>query len=78
LWNGDEGFGVERWLFWKQRLRVVGGLRRRWFAGRMVDAVVGCAGQAVEAMRDVEQGYWSAVDGMSGLFERDNVSSLVW
>lgn len=52
LWDGDEGFEVERWVFWKQRFGVVVGLGRREFAGRVVDDVVRCARQAVKAMCD--------------------------
>lgn len=76
MWDGDEGFGVERWVFWKQRFGVVEGLGRRGFAGRVVDDVVRCARQAVKAMRDVEQEVGVALDGMSVLFESDAMASL--
>ena len=65
MWTGDEGFSVERWVFWKQRFGVVGGLGRR-FAGRVVDDVVGWARRASQAMRDVEREDGFAVDGISG------------
>lgn len=76
-WGGDEGFSVERWVFWKQRFEVVGGLGRRGFAGRVIDDVVGWARRAGMAMREVEQGDGFAVDGILRLYERDDVSSLV-
>ncbi|KEQ74221.1 hypothetical protein M436DRAFT_71682 [Aureobasidium namibiae CBS 147.97] len=77
LWSGDEGFSVERWVFWKHRFGVVVGLGRRGFASRVVDDVVGCARRAGKVMREVEQEDGFAVDGVLGLFGRDDVSSLV-
>jgi hypothetical protein len=76
LWDGHGGFGIERWEFWKQRFEVVGGLKRRGFAGRVVDDVVRCARQAVMVMQRVEQEDGFALDGILGLFERDEMSSL--
>lgn len=77
LWDGDEGFSVQRWVFWKQRFEGVEGLGRRGFAGRVIDDVVGRARQAIKVMRDVEQEEGLALDGISCLFERHDVPSLV-
>lgn len=77
MWTGDEGFSVERWVVWKQRFGVVEGLGRRGFAGRVVDDVVECARRAGKAMLEVEREDGFAVDGILGLFERDDISSLV-
>jgi antirestriction protein ArdC len=68
LWSGDEGFSVERWMFWKQRFEVVGGLRRRGFAGRVVDDIVRYARQAVRTMGSIEQEDGYALDDISSLF----------
>jgi hypothetical protein len=74
LWDGDGGFGVERWEFWKQKFEEMGGLKRRGFAGRVVDDVVRCARQAVMVTQRVEQEDAFALDGILGLFERDDTS----
>jgi hypothetical protein len=74
LWSGDDGFSVERWIFWKQRFEVVEGLRRRGFAGRVVNDVVRCSRLAVKTMVRVEQEDGSALDGMSVLFKHDDAS----
>jgi hypothetical protein len=68
LWSGDEGFGIERWMFWKQKFEVIGGLGRRGFAGRVVDDIVRCARQAVMTMEAVEQGDGFTLDDISSLF----------
>ena len=75
LWNGDEGFSVERWMFWKQRFEVVGELGRKGFAGRVVDGVIGSARQAGEMMQRVEHEDGSALGVTSRLFERDDTAS---
>jgi hypothetical protein len=75
LWTGDEGFSVERWTHWKQRFGDVGGLKRRGFAGRVVDDVVRCARQAMKTMSGVEQEDGFALDGILGLFDCDGTSS---
>jgi hypothetical protein len=75
LWTGDEGFSVERWMHWKQRFGDVSGLKRRGFAGRVVDDVVRCARLAVKMMCRVEQDEGFALDDISGLFERNDTSS---
>ncbi|KAI4855958.1 hypothetical protein E4T45_02591 [Aureobasidium sp. EXF-8846] len=72
LWKGDDGFGIERWMFWKQRFEVIGGLRRRGFAGRVVDDIVRCSRLAVKTMARVEQGDSYALDAMSVLFKHDD------
>lgn len=75
LWSGDDGFSVERWMFWKQRFEVVGGLRRRGFAGRVVDDIVRCSRLAVKMMARVEQEDGYALDAMSVLFMHDDTLS---
>jgi GNAT superfamily N-acetyltransferase len=68
LWSGDDGFSVERWMFWKQRFEVVRGLRRRGFAGRVVDDIVSWARQAVISMDTVEREDGYALGDISSLF----------
>jgi hypothetical protein len=74
LWSGDDGFSVERWNFWKQRFGIIGGLRRRGFAGRVIDDIVRCSRQAVMTMDAVEREDGFALDGMSILFGHDDTS----
>jgi hypothetical protein len=68
LWSGDDGFGVERWIFWKQRFEVIGNSRRRGFAGRVVDDIVRCARQAIMTMDSVEQEDGFALVNISSLY----------
>jgi hypothetical protein len=75
LWTGDQGFSVERWMFWKRRFEDVSGLKRRGFAGRVVGDVVRCARQAMKTMSGVEQEDGFALDGILGLFHCDGTSS---
>lgn len=76
LWKGDDGFSVERWVFWKQRFRYAAELKRRGFAGRVVNDVVMWAREAGKMMHAVEQEDAFALDGLREVFERDENSHL--
>ncbi|KAG9692466.1 hypothetical protein KCU95_g7218, partial [Aureobasidium melanogenum] len=52
-WVGDDGFSVERWIFWKEQLVEVLEVEER--GGRVVDNIVDHAKRAIKAMNDVEQ-----------------------
>jgi hypothetical protein len=75
LWKGEDGFGVERWMFWKERFGAAAGLKRRGFAGRVVDDVVMYAKDAGKVMHAVEQEDAYALNGLAMVFDRDEVSS---
>lgn len=74
LWKGNNGLSVERWGFWKQRLRYAAGLKRRGFAGRVVDDVVMWTREAGKMVHVVEQENAIAFDGLREVFDRDGVS----
>lgn len=69
LWKGDDGFSVQRWGFWKERLGDLAGLKRRGSAGRVIDGIVMHARMAGRAMDEVELEYGVALDGVSCLYE---------
>ncbi|KAH0370158.1 hypothetical protein KCU65_g2901, partial [Aureobasidium melanogenum] len=52
-WIGDDGFSVERWMFWKQQLLEVLKVKER--GGRFIDNVVNHVRGAMKAMEDAEQ-----------------------
>lgn len=52
-WLGDDGFRVERWMFWKEQFVEVLKVEER--GGHVIDNIVSHARRAVEAMDDVEQ-----------------------
>ncbi|KAG9663301.1 hypothetical protein KCU64_g1396, partial [Aureobasidium melanogenum] len=53
-WVGDDGFSVERWLFWKEQYVEVLEVEER--GGRVIDKIVNHARRAIKAMDDAEQG----------------------
>ena len=69
MWKGDDGFSVQRWGFWKERLGDLAGLKRRGSAGRVIDGIVMHARMAGRAMDEVELEYGVALDGVSCLYE---------
>lgn len=69
LWKGDDGFSVQRWGFWKERLGDLAGLKRRGFAGRVIDGIVMYARMARRAMDEVELEDGFALDGVSRLYQ---------
>ncbi|KAG9605862.1 hypothetical protein KCU77_g372, partial [Aureobasidium melanogenum] len=73
LWKGEDGFSVERWMFWKERFGIAAGLKRRGFAGRVVDDVVMCAREAGKVMHAVEQEDAFALDGLLDMFDSDEI-----
>lgn len=75
LWQGEGGFSVERWVFWKGRFKDAAGLKRRGFAGRVVDDVVMHAKEVGKVMFAVEQEDAFALNGLAMVFDRDGVSS---
>lgn len=60
---------MQRWGFWKERLGDLAGLKRRGFAGRVVDGIVMHARMAGRAMDEVELEYGVVLDGVSGLYQ---------
>jgi hypothetical protein len=52
-WTGDDGFSVERWMFWKQQL--VEALKLEERGGRVTDNVVSHSTRAISAMNAAEQ-----------------------
>ncbi|KAH0339831.1 hypothetical protein KCU81_g7084, partial [Aureobasidium melanogenum] len=75
LWQGEDGFRVERWVFWKERFADVARLKRKGFAGRVIDDVVMCARDAGKMMGAVEQEDAFALDGLAMVFDGDGASS---
>ncbi|THY21215.1 hypothetical protein D6D00_07311 [Aureobasidium pullulans] len=69
LWKGDDGFSVQRWGVWKERLGDPAGLKRRGFVGRVIDGIVMHARMAGRAMDEVELEYGVVLDGVSGLYQ---------